>query len=732
MKYEELSIKQITNSSPTKEDIDLLRLKLKLRELKTRAKTYASMSSNDAALFASLDLCLDAPAKIPGEFEKVNKAIDKLKKDAPEDFKTGVRVDYLEFSKWSLEQLIRRSSKEAFRRKERLFKLLKSPAKQKEEMKKCADDIMYWFENYAWIVDPRNSLLYTFPFELFEFQKESVQWIDELIFTMRSDGLIDKSRDMGVTWLIVCMFVYYWLFPREGTKFEALITSYRADEVDKANVASTIFEKIRSQIRLLPSWMLPAEFDSKKHMTYMTVINPENKSTITGTTANAETGRSGRFTVIFFDEYASIEQDVSSYTASTQSANSRLFISTPKGKLNHFAQLRFAGDIPVRSFHWTKHPFKDARWYAGQKLRMSPEMVAQELDIDYDASQPGKVYPHYNEVYHVITKSDFMREIAGAIRIDDDGERHFRIPTDWNLGRAHDWGSSDSGGEHANITMWFATAKKGTTTRTHGIDISGSVFVYRMYTAPPHSTVRAVAKEVHKLQFPENEQARMIDELMSHEALSERDTYEQEHNLYYKAWDTDYNGGIAQVRDYLEVQYVHQPHPFRINRTTGAPFIKGRPNIYIVVDDNQGECYFDRYTNKWQVRPGSDDHGLARLRAEFGVYHYPKSEAGKPVRRQRPEKMFDDAMDCLRCMAITFPPIAQLSPQERMEAMLPKEYRTEEALKEHDMEERARLWFARNMYINENRLKERLASENQGLGRRDRVFKLARERANRR
>jgi hypothetical protein len=250
-----------------------------------------------------------------------------------------------------------------------------------------------------------------------------------------------------------------------------------------------------------------------------------------------------------------------------------------------------------------------------------------------------------------------------------------------------------------------------------------------MYTAPPHSTVRQVAKKVHLLQAPDQEQQRMMDELMSHEALSERDTYEQEHNLYYKAWDTDYNGGIAQVRDYLEIQGTHQPHPFRLNMTSGAPSIKGRPNIYIVVDDNQGECYFDKFTNKWQVRPGTDDKGLARLRAEFGVYHYPKSEAGKPVRRQRPEKMFDDAMDCVRCMAITFPPVAQLTPGEQFELMLPKEYRTEEALKETDMEERARLWLARQIHINENRIREQLASQNKGLGRRDKIMALARERA---
>jgi hypothetical protein len=729
MQFEDLDVKMQVTYEPTKPDLNMLLLKLKLKELKNRAKSYAGMSPNDAGLFASLDLCLDAPSKLDNEKQKIERAKVRLIKEMPDDAKTKVRLEYLDSELWSMTELINRAFRDSYARKEKLFQLLKSPDKQKEELDKCRDSIEYWFDNYAWIVDPRNTLLYAFPFDLFEFQRESIHWINDLIYVLRSDGLIDKSRDMGVTWLVVCMFTYYWLFPKEGSQFHALITSYRADEVDKQNVPATVFEKIRSQIRLLPSWMLPKDFDQKRHMTYMSIINPENGSTITGTTANAETGRSGRYTCIFFDEMASIEHDVSSATASTASTKTRLFVSTPKGKLNYFAQQRFAGDIPVRSFHWTRHPFKDVRWYNGQKLKMTPEMVAQELDIDYDASQPGKVFTSYNEIYHVITKSDFIREIQGSVRIDPmDNKRHFRIPLDWHLGRSHDWGSSDSGGEHANITMWFATAKKGTKTRSHQIDIGGSVFIYRMYTAPPHSTVRQVARQVHLVQSPDNEQSRMMEELMSHEALSERDTYDQEHDLHYIAWNTDYNAGIAQVRDYLEIQNTHQPHPFR-KPSNDAAVLKGRPMIYIIVDDDQGECYFDKFTNKYQVRPARDDKGLARLRAEFGVYHYPRSEAGKAVKRQKPEKVFDDAMDCLRCMAVTFPAVAQYNYQEQIESELPTTLRTSAAMLENDMEERARLWIARQSYIAENKLREKLSNENAGLTRKQRAYKIASERA---
>ena len=736
MNFEDLNINATVKVEPKKTDIDVLKLKLKLQEMKRRAERYKTLHPNDASLFAAIDLCLDAPKLLKGEFEKINKAIARTKKNAPDDRRTRIRVDYLEYEKWAMKETITNYFREATRRKERLLDLLDNTEKQKEEMAKCDASFDYWFDNYAWIVDPRNTILFAFPFERYPFQREATEWIFDLIFVLRSHGLIDKSRDMGVTWLVVCIFVYCWLFPRGGSQFHALVTSYREDEVDKSGVPGTIFEKIRSQLRLLPSWMMPEGFSMKKgkadtHVSHMRIVNPQNGSTIVGTTANAETGRSGRYTAIFFDEMASIEHDESSAAAASQSTKTCLFVSTPKGKLNYFAKKRFDGDMPVLSFHWSKHPYKDDRWYRGQKLQLSDEMIAQELDIDYDASQPGKVYPSFNEVYHVITKSEFMREVEGSIVTQEDGSRRMRMPIEWNLGRAHDWGSSDSNGEHANITMWFATAKRGTRTRTHKIDIGGSVFVYRMHTAPPHSTVRQVARSVHIAQAPDKEQQRMVTEVMSHEALSELDTYSQEHDLHYTQWNTDYTSGIAQVRDYLEIQYTHQPHPFRLNLSKSAPAIKGRPMIYLIVDDSQGECYFDITTNKWQVRPGKDDIGLARLRAEFGVYHYPKSEAGKAVKKQRPEKIFDDCMDCLRCMAVTFPPVASYTIAEQMELDLPEALRSDKGRKETNPEEKARIWLAQQAYITENKLREK-HRDKPAIGHRANLLRQARERAVRR
>jgi hypothetical protein len=117
---------------------------------------------------------------------------------------------------------------------------------------------------------------------------------------------------------------------------------------------------------------------------------------------------------------------------------------------------------------------------------------------------------------------------------------------------------------------------------------------------------------------------------------------------------------------------------------------------------------------------------MARLRAEFGVYHYPKSEAGKAVRKQRPEKIFDDAMDCFRCMAVTFPPVAQFSPGEKLEDLLPPGLKMTDFMSVTDEEERGRIWMSRYFYINEKRLVEQVRDDGKGYGRRSSILRRAR------
>jgi len=249
-----------------------------------------------------------------------------------------------------------------------------------------------FIELFGFTFDPRpQANPHDLPFIMYDFQKETVKWLVEHIEEGK-DGLIEKSRDMGISWTVfVYVPVWYWLF-KDGTNI--LLGSYKEALVDNRSKDS-LFGMIDYAVMSLPVWILPRGFNSNKNRTQMKLVNPQNWSQITGDTMNADFGRGSRKTTVLFDELGSWEYAKDAWESAGASTACRIANSTPKG-YNYFAALRDSG-IDVFTLHWTKHPLKDEKWYEYEKSRNSPETVAQELDISYNKSQVGRVYPEWNE-----------------------------------------------------------------------------------------------------------------------------------------------------------------------------------------------------------------------------------------------------------------------------------------------------------------------------------------------
>jgi hypothetical protein len=254
------------------------------------------------------------------------------------------------------------------------------------------DSCINFIELFGFTFDPRpQANPHDLPFIMYEFQKETVKWLIEHIENGQ-DGIIEKSRDMGISWTVfVYVPVWYWLF-KDGTNI--LLGSYKEDLVDN-KTKDSLFGMIDYAIMSLPAWLLPRGYDKKKHRTHLKIINPHTYSQITGDTMNADFGRGARKTVVLFDELGSWDYAKDAWEAAGASTACRIGNSTPKG-YNYFAMLRDSG-IDVLTLHWTKHPLKDQQWYEYEKSRNSAETVAQELDISYNKSQTGRVYPEWNE-----------------------------------------------------------------------------------------------------------------------------------------------------------------------------------------------------------------------------------------------------------------------------------------------------------------------------------------------
>ena len=198
------------------------------------------------------------------------------------------------------------------------------------ELSACKQDILYWFKNYAWT--DKNDSLYpkeyptVIPFMPYPFQEECIVEVWDSIIKWES-VFIEKSRQMGISWIIVAIFVYGFIFHNH----KYLILSQKQDDVDKIGDMKSLFEKARFIIRNLPNWMLPKGFNKNEHMSYMRISRPDSTGSITGESANPNASRWGTYTAIFPDEFAFQSNAASINKAMASASPCRIYTSTPNG-----------------------------------------------------------------------------------------------------------------------------------------------------------------------------------------------------------------------------------------------------------------------------------------------------------------------------------------------------------------------------------------------------------------
>lgn len=256
----------------------------------------------------------------------------------------------------------------------------------------CRRDVRFWFRHFCWTFDPRLEQPHL-PFVPYPFQENALV---DLVAAIENgeDLLIEKSRDMGLSWLVLLAFQYFWLF-RDGANFH--LGSRKQEAVDRKGDLSTLMEKLRYNLSWLPDWMRPVGFQDSQHDNLLRLLNPENGNVITGESSNENFGRGGRYKAVLFDEFPFWPMQDAAYASAGQSSPCRIVVGTPYGKNNRFAELRFSGQIRVLRIHWREHPQRDEHWYATQKKRLSEDELARELDINYHLSLKDRVFRNFSE-----------------------------------------------------------------------------------------------------------------------------------------------------------------------------------------------------------------------------------------------------------------------------------------------------------------------------------------------
>lgn len=247
-----------------------------------------------------------------------------------------------------------------------------------------------FIDDWGVTVDPRVAALGReplMPFRLFPKQRELVDWLLDR-WKGGDNGIVEKSRDVGASWIAMCVGVTLCLFHRH---MMIGIGSAKEDKLDRTGDPDTLMYKACMFLSYLPAEFTDG-WSEKKHHAHLRITFPATDSSITGE-AGDNIGRGGRKAIYLVDESAHVEHPELVDNALIANTDCRIDISSVYGMANSFAEKRHSGKYPVFTFHWRDDPRKDDAWYARLQDKYDPITIAQEYDLDYSASIEGQIIP---------------------------------------------------------------------------------------------------------------------------------------------------------------------------------------------------------------------------------------------------------------------------------------------------------------------------------------------------
>ena len=192
---------------------------------------------------------------------------------------------------------------------------------------------------------------------------------------------------MGLSWLSVAVACTLCMFNKDMVFG---FGSRKEEYVDKIGAPKSLFYKAR-----MFSQMVPVEFRagfSSASAPHMRVGFPGTGSNLVGESGDG-IGRGDRASIYFVDEAAFLERPQLVEASLSQTTNCRIDISTPNGSNNPFYEKVHNEKFNPFIFHWRDDPRKDQEWYQKQINELDQVTVAQEIDIDFNASVEGVLIP---------------------------------------------------------------------------------------------------------------------------------------------------------------------------------------------------------------------------------------------------------------------------------------------------------------------------------------------------
>ena len=312
--------------------------------------------------------------------------------------------------------------------------------------------------------------------------------------------------------------------------------------------------------------------------------------------------------------------------------------------------------------------------------QIGKDLFDREAQQDVWKVADDKDFREWDEVYHIITQSEMERGFPSVKLRDANG---FFIPSRWHVGRGFDFGTTR---EHPTGIAYVTRPDK--TCPYDDCHFLFAEIVMPRFPFDPTQAAEVVSpgRIAHQIKLVEKDfriqPSRIEQSKMSHEASAAKNTLmfdlPPELTVFFNKWKAAKGSGVPQIQNMLEIDRA-KPHPFRryppgmiikhrdgTTENVGGQPLMGRPRIYFVVADGQGELYCDG-DGKLRVKGASGASGLARLRYEMPLYSH---------RNQGAKKIDDDMIDGFRGLMSTFGVASgQLTEQEQVEEAIPDKYR---------------------------------------------------------
>ena len=295
-----------------------------------------------------------------------------------------------------------------------------------KEYHKCAEDPLYFIENYVRIVSLDEGLV---PFEMYDFQKDMVSTMHDNRFS-----IFKLPRQSGKSTTIISYLLHYALF-NPNVNIAVL--------ANKSSTARDILSRLQLAYENLPKWMQQGIIAWNKGN-----IELENGSKIIAAATSSSAIRGGSYNVIFLDEFAFVPSNVaeqffaSVYPTITSGQSTKVIIvSTPHG-MNMFYKIwvdaeEKRNDYVPTEVHWSEVPGRDEVWKEETIRNTSQSQFNSEFECEFLGSIDTLISS--TKLKQLVYRTPIHSNVGIDIHVRPEENRTYMLTADVSRGTANDY-----------------------------------------------------------------------------------------------------------------------------------------------------------------------------------------------------------------------------------------------------------------------------------------------------